>query len=115
MKHTQAQLEQRRRHLRARIAAQRLRFEQDLEALRGAAAAFDKARAVGMKVRQNAPLVALAGSALLFLARGRLVSSVVGGVKLGRRVMKMMTLWKIATAFLRRHPDRFYSQDSVSV
>jgi hypothetical protein len=115
MKQTHAQLEQRCRHLRARIAAQRMLFGQQLEALRGPAIAFDKARAVGMVVRQNAPLLALGGSVLMFLARGRLVSSVVGGVRLGRRVMKMMTLWKIATAFLRRHPGRPYWQKSALV
>jgi hypothetical protein len=104
MKETHAQLEQRRRHLRAKIAAQRMLLEQQLDALHGAARVFDKARTVGMVVRQYAPLLAIAGSVVMFLARGRVVPSVAGGVRLSRRVMKMLTLFKLVTAFLRRHP-----------
>jgi hypothetical protein len=106
MKQTRAQLEQRRRHLRAKIAAERMLFEQQLEGLRGPAAVIDKALAAGTLVRQNAPLIALAASAAMFLSRGRLLSSVTGGVRLSRRVMKMLTLWKFVAAFLRRHPPR---------
>lgn len=107
MRQKQLQLERRRRSLRAKAAAQRLVFEQQMGALRGPAAVFDKARQVGILVRQNAPLLAFAGSLAMLLLRGRPIWSVAGsGWRLGRRAMRTLTLFKIATAFLRRHPGR---------
>jgi hypothetical protein len=96
--------QQRRRHIRAKIAAQRVILEQQLEVLRIPAMVFDKVRAAAVVIHDNGPLIAMAGSVVMFLMRRRLVSSVTGSVKLARKVMRALTLWKMATSFLRRHP-----------
>jgi hypothetical protein len=104
MRSSQAILEHRRRHIRAKIAAQRVLLAQQVGALRGPAAVFDKVRAFGVMIHTHAGMVALAGSVMMLLHRKRLLPSVVRGWRLARRLRRLFSVWKTATAFLRRHP-----------
>ncbi|OGA33368.1 MAG: hypothetical protein A3G80_04875 [Betaproteobacteria bacterium RIFCSPLOWO2_12_FULL_62_13b] len=104
MKAKLAVLEHRRRHIRAKIAAQRGLLERRMAVLRGPAAVFDKARSIGVVIHDHAGTVALAGSVVMFLYRRRLLSSALAGWRLARKVSRLFGMWKTATVFMRRHP-----------
>jgi hypothetical protein len=104
VKARQVALESRRRHIRAKIAAQRLLLEQQMHVLEGPARVFDKVRAVGVTIHEHAGVFAAVTSVVMFLFRRRVVRSMVGGWRLARKLSRLLAFLRVATTFMRRHP-----------
>jgi hypothetical protein len=84
-----AELELRKRIISSRIAMQRTELEEGFQRLRAPLRAFDKAKAVGAKIREHGPAVAMALAPVLFLLRRPLG----GGVGLAAGLVKKATRW----------------------
>lgn len=99
-----AELARRKQMLSYRIAIQRAELESGFQRLRRPMEVFDKAKAVGARLREHAPAIAMVLGPLLFLLRRRLT----GGAGLATRMVKHATrlwgLWKVGSKLFARIP-----------
>jgi hypothetical protein len=113
-----AELELRKRIISSRIAVQRAELEEGFQCLRAPLRAFDKAKAVGAKIREHGPAVAMALAPVLFLLRRPLGGGVGFAARLVKKATRWWTLWKtgskvfqaVSGASKRRQYGRQYAR-----
>lgn len=98
------ELARRKQALSYRIAVQRAQLTYELQRLQHPMQSFDKVRAVGNGLLENAPMIALALAPVVFLLRRPLVGGVGAAVRIARKLARWWTLWKLGSRVLTHLP-----------